>query len=126
MSNFILIVEDDRMLADTLVALLEFRELKCMVVSRVRQALEILCTEERLPGLIVSDLGLPDISGREFYAIIRADSRWQNIPFAFISGSLSRFEAGYSSDENCYYIPKPFDAEELFLIIDRALSSAVS
>ncbi len=121
MSNFILMVGDDPTLAKMLVALLDFRELECMVASEVRQALEILCTTEREPGLIVSDLGLPDISGREFYKIVRADSRWHNIPFAFISGSLSRFEAGFVSDENCYYIPKPLQAEELFLVIDSAL-----
>ncbi len=126
MSSYILIVEDDRMLAESLVALLDYREQECMVVPEVGQALEILSTAERLPGLIISDLGLPDISGCEFYGIIRADSRWKNIPFAFISGNLSRFEVGYSSDENCYYIPKPFGAEELLLIIDRALSSTVS
>ncbi len=123
MPEYILIVEDDRELAKVFVSLLDFRGQECVVVSKAEQALEILCTAERLPGLIASDLGLPDMNGREFYDIVRADSRWHHIPFAFISGSLSRFEAGYCSDENCYYIPKPVDAEELFMVIDRALAS---
>ena len=44
MSSYILIVEEDHMLADTLVALLDYREQESMVVPEVEQALEIRAT----------------------------------------------------------------------------------
>lgn len=65
----VLVVEDHTACREALVALLDGHGMSVFSASCIRDALEVF--ERSRPGLIVSDLGLPDGDGCDFIARVR-------------------------------------------------------
>src|SRR5258708_1673674 len=108
----VLLVDDDRALCDLLAERLSLDGLRCDCVydglSAVQRAFAIR------PQLIVLDLSLPELSGDQVFARLRADHRTRYTPVIFLTGRSGRREkvdrllAG--ADD---YVTKPFDIDEL-------------
>lgn len=69
----VLIIEDSPYLADSLVDMLEMRELRAIVAPTGREGVELAIEEH--PDLILLDIRLPDIDGYEVYRRIR-ETEW--------------------------------------------------
>jgi len=97
----ILVVDDDPETVDTFSALLEMEGANVAVATSARDALRIV--DEHRPQLILSDIGMPDLSGLQFIEQVRRRNGGAEI----IAIALS----GYSREEDVEAATKAgFDA----------------
>jgi chemotaxis family two-component system response regulator Rcp1 len=94
-----------------------------VVASDGMQALAILHREEPFrkvgrPDLILLDLNLPKVSGREVLAEIKEDESLRQIPVVVLTTSDAEedISRSYNLHANCY-IKKPVDLDQFFSLI---------
>lgn len=112
----VLVVDDDRHLVTALRITLQAHGYSVDTASDGRAALT--AASRNPPGLVVLDLGLPDIDGA---AVLRDLRRWSTVPVLVLSarhGSADKVDALDAGADD--YITKPFGLEE-FLARLRAL-----
>jgi len=85
MSGYILVVDDDRDIRDSLVELLVEHGYPAIGAGNGVEALEILRTSESPPSLILLDLMMPVMDGREFRERQVENPAWSAIPVIVIS-----------------------------------------
>ncbi|MEM6325702.1 MAG: SpoIIE family protein phosphatase [Bacteroidota bacterium] len=113
----VLVVEDNA----TLRRLLEYRLGKRFDVRAAmhgEHALQLI--EEAPPDLIVSDIMMPHMDGFALLAALRSDSRFQAIPFIFLTAKnddLSRQKGLRKGVDD--YLTKPFDIDHLIGRVDQ-------
>jgi CheY-like chemotaxis protein len=107
----ILIVEDEIDLAESLQLLLARKGYRVVLAYDGRDGLEKAIAEE--PDLVLTDLMMPIMDGRELIARLRADPATRRIPVVAMSASHEAHRA--------VGLRKPFDAEELVRRVRRAL-----
>lgn len=75
--------------------------------------------EHPVPGLILLDLNLPGMDGRETLRRLRADERWRRIPVVVLSTSSSQDEIdqAYALGANSF-ITKPARMGELIRVVN--------
>lgn len=116
----ILLVEDSPADARlTREALTEARILNRLhVVETGEDALDYLRNGPRLPDLILLDLNLPGIDGREVLREIKSDSELSIIPVVVLTTSSSDQDAleAYKLHANCY-ITKPVDLDQFIRVV---------
>lgn len=83
----VLIVEDDAVLRDSLRDVLLSHAYAVAVASNGREALDYLSRCARRPTLLVLDLNLPEMDGREFLRELRRDASWLQVPVIVVSGA---------------------------------------
>lgn len=108
----ILLVEDERETADSLTALLELEGASVKAAGTGVSALEIL------PGqsfdAIVSDIGLPNMSGYALMRRIRADARWADIRTIALTGHSREEDVQTARDAGFnVHLAKPLDFQLL-------------
>ena len=114
----VLIVEPDDSLANAMRRPLEARGFAVQMADSYKRALKK--ATEWLPDVVVSDLHLPDKSGLELIQRLR----WAHpkLPMIAVIDSASQNEivrvreAGFVT-----YLPKPFNAEQLDVLVHRLL-----
>lgn len=110
----VLIVEDDKGIADFILPELEHEGFKTLLAQTGRQALEMFESEK--PDLVLLDIMLPELNGLEVLRRIRAVS---NVPVILETArgetvdKITGLNAG--ADD---YIAKPFEIEELLARIN--------
>lgn len=114
----ILVIEDERGVADTLKAILEDEGHTVAVCTNGRDALAWLAQQR--PALVVSDLMMPIMSGQALYAAMQADERLRSVPFLILSaldGALIRRQLpGVPS------LPKPFRMHQILRAVNSLLA----
>ncbi len=85
MAGYILVVDDDRDIRDTLVELLVDRGFPAIGAGNGVEALEILRTSATPPSLILLDLMMPVMDGRGFRERQLENPAWTAIPVIVIS-----------------------------------------
>lgn len=102
-------------------------EFRIKVAGNGHEALNLLgygqeTIPECLPDVILLDLNLPRLSGRELLLILKEDSLYRKIPVVIFSSSQSEEDIKfcYQSRANCY-ISKPTGFDEYIQVIHRIL-----
>jgi len=119
----ILLVEDDKILSETLIELLEDEGYIITLVKSANEAIDVTYSAEF--ELMLLDVNIPDFNGFELLSILRSSGN--TTPSIFLTSlndiaSLSRgFEVG--ADD---YIKKPFDFDELLIRIQALLRKSFS
>ncbi len=115
----ILLVDDNADTRAVLGAMLTYEGFAVLEASNGKQALDLLVSDtSEEPCLIVLDLGMPVMSGREFLAVARNYSRLARVPVLVTSGTHEHPEA-LGHDAVIGYLPKPFDFETLLATVRR-------
>jgi signal transduction histidine kinase len=118
----ILVVEDDEDSRLMLCALLEGHGHDVVNAVNGKQALEVL--GDTMPGLIISDILMPEMDGFDFCREVKADPELAGIPFIF-------YTATYTSDEEkelglllgaSRFIIKPQEPDVLIKLIDEVVN----
>jgi DNA-binding response OmpR family regulator len=113
----VLVVDDDRTVAEVVVTYLERAGLRAVHVGDGRTALSAFDAES--PDLVVLDLMLPDLDGLEVCRRLRATSNVPVIMLTALGGEVDRvlgLEVG--ADD---YVTKPFSPRELVLRVQSVL-----
>jgi CheY-like chemotaxis protein len=110
----ILVIEDSPVVQGAMRMVLEWEGYRVSCAANGREALDLLQAGER-PSLILLDLAMPVVDGREFRAAQRADPALAAIPVVVVSGNpVAR------SVEAEGHVQKPFEPEELLAAIRQA------
>src|SRR5262249_51832582 len=108
----VLVVEDDAALRSLAEQLLEEAGYDVKLAASGRAGLEAL--EKSVPDVIVLDIMMPDIDGREVCRQIRARNETKAVPVIFVSAvddlqeKMRAFDAGGND-----FVCKPYDEAEL-------------
>lgn len=113
----ILVVEDERGVAETMKAILEDEGHNVVLASNGRDAL--VQAAQLRPDLVISDLMLPIMSGQALYWALQADDSLRSIPFLVVSaldgGVVRRQLPGVPA------LTKPFHIDGMLLHVARLL-----
>jgi two-component system, OmpR family, KDP operon response regulator KdpE len=120
--TFVLVVDDDPAIRRTLSINLRARDYDVETAGDGRSALQIV--DERMPDVVLLDLGLPDLDGVAVLQRLRAFTQVPVIVVSARTGSDDKVEAlDLGADD---YISKPFSIEELLARIRAATRRAGS
>lgn len=122
-SGKILLIEDDKALALTIINLLR---VKGYEISHAPDgAVGIQKAFELLPDLILCDISMKEISGYDVFNVLKESSATAMIPFVFLTGKSElkdiRFGMQLGADD---YIVKPFEYDELITSIATRINKA--
>ena len=121
MGNRVLVVEDEIDLIQVVKYQLEKEGFEVIAATNGQDGLKKL-QEEPLPHVILLDLMLPDMSGKEICRIVKGDNRLSHIPIIMVTARgeeidrIVGFELG--ADD---YVVKPFSIREFGLRIRAVL-----
>lgn len=116
----ILIVDDDRGIRDSLGVVLDSEGLECLTAQNGSEAMELLRRMERQPDLILLDLMMPVMNGRDFRAAQLADPRLAAIPTLVLSAATDA--ASQATDLAVTgHLRKPINLDSLLDSIERLI-----
>jgi CheY-like chemotaxis protein len=108
----ILLVEDDPLLRQAFRLLLEDAGYDVREAGTAVQALSAV--HDRLPELVLLDLGLPDRPGLEVARELMARPDTRHVPVVALTGRVSPTERQECLDAGCsHFLPKPIEPREL-------------
>jgi CheY-like chemotaxis protein len=92
------------------------------VLPAMQGGLAIELAQEHRPDVIVLDLHLPDLSGREVMHRLRADPNTRDIPIVIASADATPGRVRQLRQEGAFdYITKPLDLQRFLDVVDAAL-----
>jgi len=111
----VLVVDDEDDLREAIADLLRRRGYSVFVAANGQAALTLLRGGQPLrPALILLDLAMPIMDGRQLLAVIRGDPAMSDIPVVVASAQPCADTASGESG----LLRKPFELEELFATVD--------
>jgi CheY-like chemotaxis protein len=106
---YILVVDDDTDFREGLRAALEMKGYQVEEAGNGKEALDQI--ERKPPLLVLLDLQMPVMNGRELLQKLRAAPDTKDVPVVIISGFGFEWEAELMGAQG--YVGKPFEPEEL-------------
>jgi two-component system chemotaxis sensor kinase CheA len=118
----VLIVEDDSFNVHLLSALLKkIADVEITSTDDGREAIEILESGEHAIDVILLDLHMPKMEGRDVLATIRQQSKYNHIPIIIISvDGLDEDELLKMGADD--FVLKPFDIDKFAAVLEKQLS----
>jgi CheY-like chemotaxis protein len=113
----ILLVEDHVQAREVTQLLLEGLGARVVAAVDGRDALDRL--PEAHPDLVLTDLAMPRLGGRELLDRLRADPVHRGVPVVAVSGWPASFEADRSPFDA--HLDKPYDLESLAAVLCRVI-----
>jgi len=118
--NTILVVDDEPNIQKMLCILLDAENFKIVGSTSGKQAIR-MCASVK-PDLILLDLGLPDIDGKD---VITALREWSQVPIIVLSACSSDEEITKALNMGANdYVTKPFNVDVLLARINASLRSS--
>ena len=117
----VLVVEDDRDLREVLAESLQLEGYEVVEAVDGLDALERLRAGVR-PALVVLDLVMPRMDGRQFLVALRADHALADLPVVLVTGTPPRDLAGQVQG----LLKKPIGTAELLAAIARCTGASAS
>jgi CheY-like chemotaxis protein len=114
----ILVVDDMQYLRDVQVLLLKDAGYVATALGNAREAFDRL--GELAPDLILLDVSMPGMDGRQFLARLRATPQWRHVPVILTTG---RSPEEVARDSGCDVLAKPFTEGALLDLVGRLLAA---
>jgi CheY-like chemotaxis protein len=115
--DVVMIIEDDRDIRDSLVEVLEDQDYRPIGVANGKEAIDRLLGGAR-PCVILLDLMMPVMDGREFRARLLGEPQLGDIPIVVLTANADPSLATQGmAVAGC--LTKPIQLTELFELIDR-------
>jgi signal transduction histidine kinase len=114
------VIEDELAIQDIIYDILTARDFTVLMASDGQMGIEL--AQQKLPDLILCDVGLPIMDGYTVLQTLRQDKTTGAIPFIFLTAysSVDDLRQGMESGADDY-LAKPFSATALFRAIDARL-----
>ncbi len=111
----VMLVDDDRAVRDLVAYHLRPPRYELHAFAGAKEALARI--PELKPDIIVSDILMPDMDGRDFFHRVRADDSAKSIPFIFLTAVRSAADSAMLREDGADdYLVKPFPVARL---VDR-------
>jgi CheY-like chemotaxis protein len=124
----ILVVDDTPAVLDVVRKCLEGEGYRVTTCLESRAAVRLAQAEH--PDVIMLDVVMPEMTGWEVLAVLRADPAFANTPVivctAYVSEALGRLAELRGPDQHLGLLPKPFEIEELVEVVASVTSAALS
>jgi len=121
----ILIVEDEEQVRQLYAKFLEKKGYKVETAENGQKALDFL--SDNRPDLILLDINMPELNGKDFLKIIKADDKLKNIPVFIITGISNDKEIADSISLGAIgYIYKSNTLAEVLNNIQMVLGSLIA
>lgn len=117
--NQILVIDDEITIVEVLSMFLQGEGYKVETALNGQEGLDSL-TRVR-PDLILCDVMMPGVDGREVCRRLQADVRYQSIPIVLMSAMISRFR--FTDCITAAFVEKPFDLDDMLHTIVEVLHS---
>ncbi len=119
----VMIVDDTEDTVGMVKKLLEFEGYATMAAYNGKEALDLLKKSKEKPDLVLLDMFMPEMSGREVCERIRKDDELKDIKVAFFTVAAFREQGKQMlKDLNVLdYITKPFDVDDLLKRVHKML-----
>ena len=120
LSRTVLIVEDNNIIRDQIVAILEMSGYTAMAAANGSDGLRLACQSR--PALIISDVAMPELNGLDMLRNIRQNPEFDHTPVVLLSAMIATedirkgLELGASD-----YLTKPFRITDLLQVVSRHL-----
>jgi CheY-like chemotaxis protein len=111
----ILVVDDEPMIRQLIERALAARGYTVLVAENGNDALEVADRHRAPIHLVVSDIVMPGMDGRELFHRLR--TWYPRLRFLFISGQMEGAGADVSIDGRTAFLPKPFSMELLLKFV---------
>ncbi len=115
----ILVVEDEVSIATMVRLVLEDAGYQVRVAGNGQEALKLLA--EAVPDLVLSDVMMPVVDGRQLFAALRVEARYRTLPAGFMSAVPHVVQD--LVDTRVSVIRKPFDIDTLLNAIACLLAA---
>ena len=112
----ILVVDDEEPVRGFLARLLMDDGYQVRLANHGRHALELM--EKDLPDLVLSDVMMPVLSGRELCQRLKSREETRDIPVILMTSSGQKATEGTGADDS---IAKPFDLDAVEALVQRWL-----
>ncbi|HSP07753.1 MAG TPA: response regulator [Acidobacteriota bacterium] len=116
----ILVVDDDQSITDLLSDLLETEGYKVVVFNSSKDVLYL--ARQFLPDVLLLDIMMPEVDGYDVCRFFRADPQLQRTSIVVVTArdSADSRSKSYRAGAD-YFLPKPFDLEELRLVVANCI-----
>ncbi len=115
--NQILVIDDEVSIVEVLRMFLQEEGYTVETALNGQEGLDSLARVR--PDLIVCDVMMPGVDGREVCRRIQADARYQSIPIVMMSAMISQFR--FTDCITAALVEKPFDLDDMLHIIVKVL-----
>ena len=112
----VLVIDDEQSIRTLMVAILEDEGHEVLQAADGYQGLDVL--ESETPDIVILDIMMPGIDGRETYRRIRERPHLEHIPVIMVSAGA------YGAPETVNaFMRKPFNLSDFLATLDRVLSA---
>jgi len=119
----VLVVDDEPMVLETLKELLESRDYKVVSATSGRKALVLFEALKDDLDVVLLDMQMPEMSGRELYRVLR--ERKPELPIIFVSGYKADLEIEeLTRDEATRFLSKPYPFDDLHDLLQGLRTTA--
>jgi CheY-like chemotaxis protein len=77
---------------------------------------------KRLPNLIVLDISMPIMDGRQLLAILKNEEKLKDLPIVVLTTSSNISDINYCKQFDIELITKPFELSQLYRIAEKLMS----
>jgi CheY-like chemotaxis protein len=119
--DLVLVAEDDEGIALALEILIEDAGYRVAHAVHGEQALAM--ARELHPALIFTDLMMPRMNGEQLIEVLQQDATSSGRPLPHIVLMTAARSPHASEIPADAYLPKPFDVDQVFMLLDRFMSN---
>jgi DNA-binding response OmpR family regulator len=122
LSRTILIVEDNNIIRDQIIAILEMSGYTAMAAANGSDGLRLAC--QFRPALIISDVMMPELNGLDMLRDIRQNPEFDHTPIVLLSAMIATEDIRKGLELGAAdYLIKPFRITDLLQVVGRHLQS---
>jgi CheY-like chemotaxis protein len=123
----VLLIDDDKDDLELLEEALKGVDLEHKVIEAHNgveglQTLNELASGQSLPCLIVLDLNMPRMDGKQTFLALKSDERFSDIPVVIFSTSSSQMDKTFFNHHQTAYLVKPVNYTELARTASRMIN----
>lgn len=115
----ILVVEDNRAILDVITLILQSEAYQVTGLNKGADILQHINLHK--PHLIILDIMLPDVDGRDLLTLIRSQEHTSRIPVLMISARYTVENIEHGPEKPDDFLAKPFDIDSLLDKIEAIL-----